>query len=118
MNVGTFGLRFTFRTGAKYTPITGLRVNPDHDDHFLANYGEVNSKTLPSYHRLDLEANYKTTYWGNDATWTWAIINAMGQENISGYYYEAKDGDSADNYTVSGEEDMGMFPYVGLKMTF
>lgn len=113
-----FGLRFTLRSGAKYTPITGLRENPDYDDHYVANYGDVNSKTLPVYHRLDLEANYKTTYWGYDAQWTWAIINAMAQKNVSGYYYEPQEGDSPDNFTISGEEDMGIFPYVGLKMTF
>jgi outer membrane receptor protein involved in Fe transport len=113
-----FGLRFTLRSGAKYTPITGLRENPDYDDHYLANYGEVNSKTLPVYHRLDLEANYKTHYWGYDAKWTFAIINAMAQENVSGYYYEPEDDDSPTKYTVSGEEDIGIFPYIGLKMTF
>jgi len=113
-----FGLRFTLRSGAKYTPITGLRENPDYDEHYLPNYGEVNSKTLPVYHRLDLEANYKTTYWGYDAQWTWAVINAMAQKNVSGYYYDPQDGDSPDKFTVSGEEDIGIFPYVGLKMTF
>ena len=113
-----FGLRFTLRSGAKYTPIVGLRENPDYDDHFLPEYGELNAKTLPVYHRLDLEANYKTTYWGYDAKWTWAIINAMAQQNVSGYYYEPEDGDSLTKYNISGEEDIGVFPYVGLKMTF
>ncbi|MCJ8272965.1 MAG: TonB-dependent receptor, partial [Psychrosphaera sp.] len=61
-----FGLRFTLRSGAKYTPITGLRNSPDHEGSFLANYGELNSKTLPTYHRLDLQANYSTTLWGYD----------------------------------------------------
>ena len=113
-----FGLRFTLRSGAKYTPIVGLRENPDYDDHFLPEYGELNEKTLPVYHRLDLEANYKTTYWGYDAKWTWAIINAMAQQNVSGYYYDPEDGDSLTEYNISGEEDIGVFPYVGLKMTF
>ena len=113
-----YGLRFTLRSGAKYTPITGLRNNPDYEDHYIANYGEVNSKTLPVYHRVDLEANYKTRYWGHNATWTFAVINALAQNNISGYYYEPKDEDSPTNYTVSGEEDIGIFPYVGLNITF
>ncbi len=113
-----FGLRFTLRSGAKYTPIVGLRQNPDYPEHYLPNYGELNSKTLPVYHRLDLEAKYSTQYWGQNAEWTFAMINAMAQENISGYYYEPKDGDSPENYTISGEEDIGIFPYIGLKMTF
>ena len=113
-----FGLRFTLRSGAKYTPIVGLRQNPDYPDHYLPNYGELNSKTLPVYHRLDLEAKYTTEYWGQNAEWTFAVINAMAQENISGYYYDPKDGDTPKNYTISGEEDIGIFPYIGLKMTF
>lgn len=113
-----FGLRFTLRSGAKYTPVTGLRTNPDYNDHYVPNYGEINSKTLPVYHRLDLEANYKTQYWGYDAQWTFAVINAMAQKNVSGYYYEPKDGDNPTSFTVSGEEDIGIFPYIGLNMTF
>ena len=113
-----FGLRFTLRSGAKYTPIIGLRENPDYVDNFLANYGEVNSKTLPVYHRLDLEANYKTHYWGYDAQWTFAVINAMAQNNVSGYYYEPEDDDNVTSYKISDEESMGIFPYIGLKMVF
>lgn len=113
-----FGLRFTLRSGAKYTPITGLRENPDYPDNFLANYGELNAKSLPIYHRLDLEANYKTTYWEQDVQWTFAIINAMAHENISGYYYDPEDDDTSSDYTVSGEEDIGIFPYIGFKTTF
>ncbi len=113
-----FGLRFTLRSGAKYTPIVGLKNNPDYPDHFLPDYGELNSKSLPVYHRLDLEANYTTTYWGYDAQWTMAIINAMAQKNVSGYYYDPEDGDTLTEYNVSGEEDIGVFPYIGLKMSF
>ncbi|KGJ94966.1 TonB-dependent receptor [Colwellia psychrerythraea] len=113
-----FGLRFTLRSGAKYTPITGLRENPDYEDHFLPEYGELNAKTLPVYHRLDLEANYQTTYWGYDAQWTMAIINAMAQKNVSGYYYEPEEGDTPTEFNISGEEDIGVFPYIGLKMSF
>jgi hypothetical protein len=42
----------------------------------------------------------------------------MAQNNVSGYYYEPEDNDSPTKYTVSGEEDIGMFPYIGLKMSF
>ncbi|MEW6995221.1 TonB-dependent receptor [Colwelliaceae bacterium MEBiC 14330] len=113
-----FGLRFTLRSGAKYTPIVGLRENPDYEDKFLPDYGELNAETLPVYHRLDLEANYQTTYWGYQAQWTIAVINAMAQENISGYYYDPEEDDTLTEFNISGEEDIGIFPYIGLKMTF
>jgi len=113
-----FGLRLTVRSGQKYTPITGLRINPDHQDNFLPVYGELNSKTLPTYYRLDLQANYKTRYWGNNAEWTFAMLNATGSENISGYYYAPDGSETSDNYKIEGEEGMEMFPSIGLKMSF
>jgi hypothetical protein len=113
-----FGLRFTLRSGAKYTPIIGVRENPDYPDSLMATYGELNTESLPVYHRLDLEATYKTSYWDYDAQWTFAVINAMAHKNVSGYYYDPEDGDTSSDYDVSSEDDIGIFPYIGLKMTF
>ena len=112
------GFRFTARSGAKYTPITGLRENPNHDGFFLPNYGELNSKTLPTYTRLDIQANYKTAIFGKEAVWTFAIINALGSENISGYNYESDGNETINNFTIIGEKGMEAFPYVGLKVRF
>lgn len=113
-----FGLRFTLRSGAKYTPITGLRDNPDHEGHFLANYGELNSKTLPTYHRLDLQANYSTTLWGYDAKFTFATINTLASKNISGYYFAPDGEETLTDYKIEGEKGMSLFPSIGLKVTF
>ncbi|MFT4927681.1 MAG: hypothetical protein ACI8WB_003794 [Phenylobacterium sp.] len=113
-----FGLRFTLRSGAKYTPITGLRDNPNHPGHFLANYGDLNSKTLPVYHRLDLQANYHSTLWGYDAQWTFATINTLGRKNISGFYFAPDGNETQTDYNIEGEEGIGLFPSVGLKVTF
>lgn len=113
-----FGLRLTIRSGQKYTPIVGLRTNPDHPDNFLPRYGELNSKTLPTYHRLDLQANYKTKYWGYEAEWNFAILNALNAENLSGYFYAPDGNETIDNYIIEGEEGMGMFPSIGLTMSF
>ena len=113
-----FGVRLTIRSGQKYTPIVGLRPNEDYPGKFLPQYGDLNSKTLPTYHRLDLQANYKTSYWGYSAEWTFAILNALNSENISGYYYAPDGTETLTNYKIEGEEGLGMFPSIGLKMTF
>lgn len=113
-----FGVRLTVRSGQKYTPITGLHVNPDYPEHFLPTYGDLNSKTLPVYHRLDIQANYKTTHWGNNAEWTFALLNATGNDNISGYYYAPDGNETLTSYNVEGEEGMGMFPSIGVKIQF
>ena len=113
-----FGMRFTLRSGQKYTPITGLRDNPDYDGHYLPVYGELNSKTLPTYTRVDLEANYKTTMWGNDAVVTFAVLNATASDNISGYYYEPDGNETKDNFIITGEKGLELYPSVGVKMQF
>jgi hypothetical protein len=106
------------RSGAKYTPIIGLHDNPDHPGHYLPTYGELNAKNLPVYHRLDLQANYKTSYWGQKAEWSFAILNALASDNFSGYYYAPDGEETLTNYKIEGEEGMGMFPSIGLKMQF
>jgi len=113
-----FGMRLTVRSGAKYTPITGLRDNPRYPGHFLPNYGELNSKTLPTYYRLDLQANYKTTLWGLDSEVNFAIINATNSDNVSGYSYSPSDDDSYQDFTLTKDTGMEMFPSIGLTVTF
>jgi len=113
-----FGLKLSVRSGQKYTPIIGLYNNPDHAGYYLPQYGELNSKTLPVYHRLDLQANYKTSYFGKDAQWSFALLNALGSDNISGYYYAPDGKETLNTYTIEGEKGMEMFPSIGLKMQF
>ncbi len=113
-----FGVRLTVRSGQKYTPIIALKENPDYQEHFLPVYGELNSKTLPTYYRLDLQANYKTQYWGYDAQWSFAILNATNSDNISGYYFAPDGNETLTDYKIEGEEGMGMFPSIGLKIQF
>ena len=113
-----FGFRLTMRSGAKYTPMVGLRDNPDHGGYFLPNYGELNSKTLPTYYRLDLSANYKTNLWGLDSEINFAIINATGSKNVSGYSYSPQQGDSYTNFNLDKEVGMEIFPSIGLTVKF
>ncbi len=113
-----FGARLTLRSGQKYTPIIGLRDNENYPGYYLPIYGELNSKELPLYHRLDLQAEYQYELWGLDAAWTFAIINALAHDNIEGYYY-APDGDeSLDNYKIAEEKGIGAFPAIGFKLHF
>ncbi|MFC3120885.1 TonB-dependent receptor plug domain-containing protein [Agaribacter flavus] len=114
----SLGLRYTFRSGARYSPIIAIKQNPDFPDNFLPVYGELNSRQLPNYSRLDLQADYVTRYYGYDATWTFALINALASDNISGYYYEAKEGDTLSNYTIGAEEGIGVFPSFGFSISF
>ena len=113
-----FGFRLTMRSGAKYTPIVGLRANPDYPDHFQPVYGDLNSKTLPTYYRLDLSANYKTQLWGLDSELNFAIINATGSKNVSGYSYSPRPDDSTTSFQLDREVGMEIFPSIGFTLKF
>lgn len=112
------GARLTVRSGQKYTPITGLRDNENFPGHYLPVYGGLNSKELPTYQRLDIQAEYQFQLWGQEAAWTLAIINALNHENVEGYYYAPDGNETLDNFVIAKEEGIGMFPAIGFKLHF
>ena len=112
------GLRYSARSGAKYTPIIGIKPNPDYPDQYLAEYGDLNSKTLPTYSRLDIQATYQYQLFGKPAAWTFAVINALAQKNVSGYYFLPDGSETPDNFTIESEEGIGIFPSIGFEFTF
>lgn len=112
------GLRFTARSGAKHTPIIGIKPNPDFPDNFVAVYGKLNSDTLPTYSRLDLQAKYDYTLYGFDAAWTFAIINALNSDNISGYFFNPDGNETVEQFVIDQEEGIGLFPSIGFEVTF
>lgn len=114
----TFSGRLTVRSGAKYTPIVGIEPNPDYPDNYQPVYGELNSKTLPVYHRLDLEARYKFNMFRLDAELSLALLNALGAKNISGYYFAPDGNETPSDYRVLGEKGMEPFPAIGLTVNF
>lgn len=112
------GFRYSARSGAKYTPITGIKINPDYPDSYVAEYGDLNSETLPYYSRLDIQAKYQYQLFGQDAAWTFALINALAQENVSGYYFKPDGTETPDNFTIEKEKGIGIFPSIGFELTF
>jgi len=114
----TFAARFTARAGAKYTPIVGIEPNPNFPDFFIATYGQENSATLPTYFRLDLQARYQTKTWGLPTNYTFGIINATASDNTSGFYFKPDGNETPDNFIIEKEEGMGLFPTLGIEITF
>jgi hypothetical protein len=56
--------------------------------------------------------------WGLDAQWTFATINTLGRKNISGYYFAPDGNETLTDYKIEGEEGIGVFPSIGLKIQF
>jgi hypothetical protein len=113
-----FSARLTVRSGAKYTPIIGNKPNPYYPDYRVAVYGELNSATLPVYHRLDLQAEQQGTLFGLPVTYTYAILNVLNRKNVSGYFLQKGKAGETPEYQIEAEENLGMFPSVGLKVQF
>jgi hypothetical protein len=55
---------------------------------------------------------------GKPAAWTFAIINALDSDNVSGYYYKPDGTETLDKFTVESEEGIGIFPSIGFELTF
>lgn len=108
--------RLTIRSGARYTPIVGQKPNPYVPGHQVAVYGELNSATLPVFHRLDMQAERHTQLFGLDARYTIAVINLLNRKNVSGYFLQQSvDGQ---HYDITPEEDIGIMPALGVKIMF
>lgn len=112
------GGRLTVRSGAKYSAIVGSKPNPYNPGYRVAVYGEHNAETLPLYHRLDLQADYDSTLFGLPATYSYAILNVLNRRNISGYYLMAGKDDQAQSYQIQADENIGIFPSIGIKVKF
>lgn len=113
--------RLTVRSGARYTPIIGSKPNPYYPGYLVADYGPLNSATLPLYHRLDLQAEQQGELFGLPVTYTYAIINVLNRKNVSGYYLLNRQPDApadAPAYQIEPEENIGVMPSVGLKVRF
>ncbi|WP_188112182.1 TonB-dependent receptor [Aquimarina sp. RZ0] len=78
-----FSLGWNIRTGRPYTPVEGTIV--DEEGVTVLLFGDVNSKRLEPYHRLDFSTSYRFNL-AKDSKWrgriALSIINAYNRENI------------------------------------
>ncbi len=93
-----FGAKWSYHTGSPHTPIVGTGLYSDGRVRPL--YGETNSERLPSYHRLDLRADWRLSpryrFFGE-------VINAYARKNLSGYSY---------NFDYSVRKDVTQLPFL------
>ncbi len=120
------GFKWSLQSGALYTPIPDVKFNENNPDVPEPIYGELNSERLPSYHRLDIWAEYtKPTDYGY---WSFFVdlLNAYNQENIEGYELSPNghDLDSStpdgfgSNVPVRSITGISFFPSIGFEIQF
>ena len=111
----TTGIRWTYRSGALYTPIIGNRENPDYPGFYLPVYGDFNSERAAPYHRLDFRA--ERVFAGKmDGSFFVDLINVYNRKNSTGIRYEAIP--DSDEFNEVEEETFGFIPSVGVKLIF
>jgi outer membrane receptor protein involved in Fe transport len=112
------GLRFTARSGQATTPIIGVRDNPWFDEGFVPVYGDPFSERLPTYHRLDVRLKRELVLFGYDGHFTIDILNALNTRNVMARNLDYERVESTDQVLIRDNVSLGMFPSLGLGLTF
>ena len=110
------GLRWNYRSGMPYTPITGNRENPDFPGFYLPVYGKLNSERAGAYHRLDLRAERPFKFSRVEGSYYIDIINAYVRRNGGAVAYEPIAGTS--DFRLEEEEGLPLIPSIGVKFIF
>jgi len=84
------GAKLWMHSGAPYTPVTGSTPDDEIDGLFNPQFGEVNSKRLPSYSRIDVRVDRTFTRSnGKEVSLYFEALNLLDNDNISYYDYNA-----------------------------
>lgn len=100
----TLNAMWSFKTGMPFTPILGYYDRPPVEnpyrrfmlEEFVAATlrGEINSKRLPVYHRLDVGFRKRFTIWSADVTLGINALNVYNRNNI--FYFDKDTGERID----------------------
>ncbi len=86
------GLKWRFQSGQLITPLQYAEADDDIAGLYNPVYGELNSRRLPAYHRLDVRLDKAlTTASGWDLNLYAEVLNLYNRANVTGYQYENAD---------------------------
>ncbi|RPI14136.1 MAG: TonB-dependent receptor [Ignavibacteriae bacterium] len=82
----TLGASYRISTGKPYTPVTGSMFDSS-QSLYIPFYGETNSGRFPTYHRMDVNAQYMFSLFGKFAIAVFQVSNVFNSKNLYGYTY-------------------------------
>ena len=82
----TMGLTYRISTGRPYTPIDGSYFDSTQSV-YVPEYAIKNSGRFPTYHRLDLNAQFVFSLFGRFAIAVMELNNVLNQKNLYDYTY-------------------------------
>ena len=114
-----FSLGWSIRTGIPFTNADGLVTN---DQVTSINYGKVNAKRLPNYHRLDFSTYYKFLFTKNEK-WKgkvgFSLLNAYNQKNILCRNYNIRfDSNGEEVLQILDKYSLGVTPNFVFRVEF
>ncbi|WP_028885282.1 TonB-dependent receptor plug domain-containing protein [Teredinibacter turnerae] len=112
------GGRFTYKSGQATTEIVGIKPNEDFEGRYLPVYGEAYAERLPYYSRLDFRAERRFSVAGNEASFFVDILNLLNRENVSEENLDYKKVNETGELYLKESVDMGIFPSIGVSITF
>ncbi|WP_188112165.1 TonB-dependent siderophore receptor, partial [Aquimarina sp. RZ0] len=115
-----FSLGWNIRTGKPYSPLEGITDQTSNGSHPLL-FGDVNSKRLDPYHRMDFSASYRFTL-AKDSKWrgkaALSIINLYDKKNVLDRRGTIL---NRENRSIASEFDvisLGFTPNISLRFDF
>ena len=115
----TFGLNYTYQSGAYYTPATGIEqtgTDPNSAISYNIIYGDINSRQLGNYGRLDIRLQKESVHSFGTFEYYIDILNIFDKWNDTKrkYYVSISDGEG----TYVEETNGGIPLYIALGLGF
>jgi hypothetical protein len=82
----TLGASYRVSTGKPFTPVTGSTFDSS-QSLYMPFYAEQNSSRFPTYHRMDVNAQYMFSLFGRFAIAVFQVSNVFNNKNLYGYTY-------------------------------
>ena len=115
-----FSLGWNYRTGIPYTNASEL-LQDNQQDYYI-NYGQINAKRLPDYHRLDFSATYKFLFSKNEKVKGkigFSLLNIYNQKNILSRKYDIRlDADDEAKLQEQDKFSLGVTPNFVFRFNF
>ncbi len=114
----TAGFRIIVKSGEATTDIVGFRENPLSPGNYLAVCGDAFDDRLPVYTRLGLRAQRPFNFFGYQAKLYIDILNVLNRKNVIGRNLDYEKVAATQSLYIEEEEDFGIFPSIGMEVTF
>lgn len=112
------GFRYTAKSGEANTKIVDVKENPNFDGHYLPVYGDAFADRLPVYAQLDFRAERPITLFGKDGAFFVDVVNLLNRQNVSEIVLDHPKVKETGELHVVKNADMGIFPSVGMSLSF